>query len=105
MHVCVSYCEGGGVATSKCPKAQQHTVALLRVYREFPRQIAVLDAPYTYAGELHEGACEGAYDKPYYAHIHGLLKNYGIKMGQIPYNHACPVHPLDEFWHRRKSSA
>ena len=104
-HVCISYCEGGGVATSKCPEAQQRTVALLRVYREFPRQIAVLDAPYTYAGELRDGMREISYYEPYYAHIHGFGKNYGIKMGQVPYNHACPVHPLDEFWHRRKSSA
>lgn len=104
-HVCVSYCEGGGVATSFCPEEGCRKIALLRVYREFPRQIAIQDAPYTWAGAISQNEKDFTYYTPYYAATHGLYGHYGIGLGVIPYNHACPIHVCDDFWHRRQKSA
>jgi len=104
-HVCVSYCAGGGVATESCPHESCRTVALLRVLREFPRQICVEDAPYTFAGGLPKATQDFSYRAPYYAAIYGANKHYGIGMDIYPYNHACPVHVAEDFWHRRKSFA
>lgn len=100
-HVLIDYCEGGGVATENCPEDCRHQTALLRVLRSFPRQIKVLDAPYTYHGVYVEKGRELSNNEPYYAKNSETRQNYGVEMGIIPYNHVCPVHTGDAFWKRR----
>ncbi len=100
-HTLIDYCEGGGVACDKCPTECRHKVALLRVSRHFPRQIKVLDAPYSYGGECHEKKPFLTDNEPYYAQEGQTSSHYGIPMGVIPYNRICPQHTLDDFWDRR----
>lgn len=101
-HVCVDYCSCGGIACENCPAQQRSTVALLRIMRRFPRQIKVLDAPYTYGGPMDENRPDLLYNEPYYAISGGSKQNYGVGMDVVPFNRVCPVHGgADEFWRRR----
>lgn len=100
-HIAVSYCAAGGVATAHCPCEGCHTTALLRVTRTFPRQIQVLDAPYTYGGAVPNKGLEFSYNEPYYAVNYSSKQNFGIGMNITPYNHACTAHSAAPFWQRR----
>ena len=100
-HVLIDYCEGGGVASESCPEEHCHKTALLRVTRSFPRQIRVLDAPYSYGGYYIENGRELSENEPYYAGKYKTKQNFGIGMDVIPYNHVCPAHTGDAFWTRR----
>ena len=100
-HVCVDYCDHGGVASEGCPAECRHQTALLRVKRSFPYKIAVEDAPYTYDGAVGKMERNFTYDEPYYAVKYNSKQNFGVGKDVIPYNHACPVHTADAFWRRR----
>lgn len=101
-HVLVEYCSHGGVATEHCPEECRSKVALLRVRRAFPCQIRVLDAPYTFDGAYEPGGRTVAEDEPYYAAGYEPGVHFGIGLGVLPYNRACPAHGnADEFWRRR----
>lgn len=100
-HVLIDYCDGGGVATEDCPLEHRHQTALLRVTRSFPRQIKVLDAPYSYGGSFLEKGRELSENEPYYAGKYQTKQNFGIGMDVIPYNHVCGVHTGDSFLERR----
>ena len=101
-HVAVRYCDHGGVACENCPEEACHQTALLRVYRSFPRQVKVLDAPYTYGGRVATNERELSYNEPYYAANDETKQFYGIGMDVIPYNRICPAHTVrEEFWRRR----
>ena len=85
-----------------CPSEGCYTTALLRVSRRFPRQIKVLDAPYTYGGTVVEKERNLINNEPYYAVNYQSKQNFGVGMDIIPYNRICPVHTLpDPFWSRR----
>jgi membrane peptidoglycan carboxypeptidase len=100
-HICVRYCDGGGVATDECPDECCHTTALIRVSRRFPRQIKVLDAPYTYVGPIDKKQQNISNNEPYYAQNYESKQYFGIGMGIVPYNRFCPGHEEDPFWERR----
>ncbi len=100
-HVCVEYCDHGGVATESCPTECRYQTALLRVKRSFPYKIAVEDAPYTYDGRISETGRKFIYNEPYYAVNYNSKQNFGIGKEVVPYNHACPAHTADAFWRRR----
>jgi penicillin-binding protein 1A len=103
-HVCVSYCRAGGVATSHCPQQECHQTALVRVMRQFPRQIKVLDAPYTWAGNVPETEQYLSDNEPYYALNYQTRQYFGIGMDIAPYNRICPFHTVaDPFWSRRSA--
>ena len=103
-HVLVDYCDCGGVATESCPYEHRFKTALLRVSRSFPRQIKVLDAPYSYDGDYQEKGRTLSNNEPYYANKYETKQNFGIGMDVIPYNHACPVHTENDFWRRREGA-
>lgn len=100
-HICVRYCEHGGVATEYCPVESCREIALLRVRRSFPRQVKIEDAPYTYGGGVPKIGREFAYNEPYYAIFDSSKRYYGIGMNVIPYNRFCPAHTQISFWRRR----
>ena len=100
-HVLIDYCTCGGIATDACPVEQCHKTALLRVSRSFPRQIKVLDAPYSYGGAYVEKERKLSNNEPYYANKYEIKQNFGIGIDVVPYNHICPVHKQDPFWRRR----
>jgi len=100
-HVTIDYCGAGGIATPHCAPEGCKKVALLRVTRSFPRQIKVLDAPYSYGGPYLEKGQYLSYNEPYYSNNTETKRYFGIGLDVVPFNHACPVHTLDEFWHRR----
>ncbi len=100
-HTLIDYCDCGGVATENCPQEHCHKTALLRVSRNFPRQIKVLDAPYSYGGAYVEKERELSRNEPYYANKYETKQNFGIGLDVIPYNHVCPAHTEDAFWRRR----
>ncbi|MBE6701862.1 MAG: hypothetical protein E7585_00400 [Ruminococcaceae bacterium] len=101
-HVEVRYCGHGGVAGVFCPEETCYTTALLRVVRRFPRQIKVLDAPYTYGGSVGESEQYLSSNEPYYAKNYQSKQNFGIGMDVTPYNRICPAHMAsDAFWRRR----
>lgn len=102
-HVLVDYCAGGGIANADCPAETRHPVALLRVTREFPRQIYVVDAAFTYGGTPPEKGLGLTSNEPYYAQKHSSKHFFGIGMDETPYNRACPGHETSEFWERRIS--
>ena len=104
-HVLIDYCDGGGVACPTCPEEARHQVALVRVTRQFPRPIRVLDAPYTWAGECPEKQPNLPDNAPYYALNFENNRNFGIGMGVIPYNRMCPEHAEDPFFRRRSFGA
>lgn len=100
-HTLIDYCDCGGIATENCPEEHCHKTALLRVSRNFPRQIKVLDAPYSYGGTYVEKERELSKNEPYYANKYETKQNFGIGLDVIPYNHVCPAHTEDAFWRRR----
>ncbi len=100
-HVCISYCEHGGVATQHCPEEGCRKTALLRVSRQFPREIYVEDAPYTWGGAALNIEQIFSYNEPYYANLSDSNRFFGIRPGLSPYNRACPVHTEAPFWRRR----
>ncbi|MBR2011292.1 MAG: transglycosylase domain-containing protein [Clostridia bacterium] len=100
-HTLIDYCECGGVATENCPAEHCHKTALLRVTRSFPRQIRVLDAPYSYGGAYVKKERELSENEPYYANKYETKQNFGIGLDVMPYNHVCPAHTEDTFWRRR----
>ena len=100
-HVKVRYCNHGGVAASDCPEETCHTTALLRVKRSFPRQIKVLDAPFTYDGEVPQKERYLRNNEPYYAEKYQTKQNFGIGLDIVPYNRICPGHEDEGFWERR----
>ncbi len=100
-HVCVEYCDHGGVATESCPAQCRYLTALLRVKRRFPYQIAVADAPYTWDGSALKTERNFTYNEPYYAAKYNSKQNFGVGKDIVPYNHACTLHDMDEFWERR----
>ncbi len=101
-HVCISYCVRGGVATDECPADGCHTVALVRALRRFPRQIKVLDAPYTYGGAVVAKERKLSDNEPYYAINYQTKQNFGVGMDVLPYNRICPGHGDEaSFWQRR----
>lgn len=101
-HVPVTYCRCGGVACEDCPQEDCYTVGLLRVFRTFPRQIQVLDAPYTCDGSPARKGLQLSSNEPYYAINHQDDRFFGMAMGLEPFNRICPVHTVsDAFWRRR----
>lgn len=100
-HVLVDYCTGGGIANADCPAETRRPVALLRVTREFPRQIYVVDAAFTYGGLPPEKGHGLINNEPYYAQNYGSKHFFGIGMDEVPYNRACPGHETNDFWERR----
>jgi penicillin-binding protein 1A len=104
-HVCVRYCEHGGIASADCDAKGCRTVSLVRVQREFPRQIHVQDAPYTYVLDPLTIERNLNRNEPYYANIYNSNANYGIGIGETPFNHSCPVHESEDFWQRRTEIA
>ncbi len=88
-HVLVSYCRGKGVACEDCPPENCYNTALLWIERHFPRQIRVLDAPYTYGGVCRRKGRELTNNEPYYANFYDSKQNFGIEMGLVPYNRMC----------------
>ena len=104
-HVLIDYCDGGGVACPSCPEETRHGVALLRVTRQFPRPIRVLDAPYTWVGDCPEKRPDLPNNAPYYALNFENNRNFGIGMDVIPYNRMCPEHGEDPFFRRRAFGA
>ena len=100
-HALIDYCECGGVATENCPAEHCHKTALLRVTRSFPRQIRVLDAPYSCGGAYVKKERELSKNEPYYANKYETKQNFGIGLDVIPYNHVCPAHTEETFWRRR----
>ena len=104
-HVLIDYCDGGGVACPSCPEETRHGVALLRVERQFPRPIRVLDAPYTWVGDCLEKRPDLPNNAPYYALNFDNNRNFGIGMDVIPYNRMCPEHGEDPFFRRRAFGA
>lgn len=101
-HALIDYCEEGGVATSACPEEMRHKVALLRLTRQFPRPIRVLDAPYTCVGSSIEKQLNLSDNAPYYAEMFDKNRNFGIGIDVIPYNRACSKHGENAFLARRK---
>jgi len=104
-HVLIDYCAAGGVATEHCPTEGRHSIALLRVTRRFPRQIRVLDAPYSYGGICRINGRILSFNEPYYAEAGETKRYYGIGLDVTPYNRACPVHGEDAFWEKRLNIA
>ncbi|MBR6726982.1 MAG: transglycosylase domain-containing protein, partial [Clostridia bacterium] len=95
-HTVITYCRHGGVACEDCPAEDCYQVGLLRVLRRFPRQIRVLDAPYTCNGSASKNGRELSFNEPYYAEIGQTKRFYGIEMGAVPFNRICPVHTINE---------
>ncbi len=101
-HTLIDYCEGGGVATRFCDATCCEKIALLRVMRNFPRQIKIEDAPYTFGGEVPYLERYFSSNEPYYAITDEAKRYYGIGMGVVPFNRICPVHAEKaDFWDRR----
>lgn len=100
-HVLIDYCEGGGIACPECPEEMRHETALIRVTRQFPRPIRVLDAPFTWVGECSEKQLNLTDNAPYYAEMFDKNRNFGIGMDVTPYNRVCPEHTKDAFFRRR----
>ena len=103
-HVCVEYCDHGGVATECCPHECLFRTALLRVKRRFPYAVAVEDAGYTWDGNVLDMGRNFTYNEPYYAVKYDYKQKYGIGKDVVPYNHACQAHTADSFWQRREGA-
>ncbi|MBQ9099662.1 MAG: transglycosylase domain-containing protein [Clostridia bacterium] len=102
-HVLISYCSQGGVACENCPPEECQYSALLRISRSFPRQVKVLDAPYTYGGPVIKKEHHLTNNEPYYVENDRSKRNVGVGMDVIPYNRLCPFHSCtDNFWRRRQ---
>ncbi len=100
-HVCVSYCAHGGVACENCPPEQCYTVGLIQVKRQFPREIYVEDAPYTYVGPVSGSGQNLTKNEPYYANLYDSNRFFGIRPDISPFNRVCPAHTQEDFWRRR----
>ncbi len=100
-HTLVDYCDTGGVSCENCPSEHRHAVALIRVSRDFPRQIHVLDAAYTCTETAPAKEPNFTSNTPYYLQNENSNRFVGIGMEEIPFNRACPGHADEDFWERR----
>ncbi len=92
-HVLVDYdTKTKAVACSGCPKEDIIQVGLLDIpTRNFPRQVTVVDAQYTYRKMIDGVQMSTDNNLPFYATI--LDGNYSGRTGSgVQYNHACGKH-------------
>ncbi len=91
-HVLCDYDAENGVNCGYCPKESLHQVALIRVNRQFPRQVTVTDAQYVYGGDPTLYTPEENTELPYF----GSVENgyHGISNAAKPFNRACTEHRI-----------
>ncbi len=103
-HLTVRYdTASGGVVIGQCPEANTVAVGLIKVEREFPMQIYVTDAQYTWRDIGKDILPATSPTIPFYANI--LQKDIycGISKTDIQYNRACREHFNYFIWKDEKS--
>ena len=93
-HVLVNYDKvTGGIACEYCPEQNIVQVALVRVNRDFPINIKIIDAEYSYM-DLGAASPGGTAYQPFYTPALALGHYTGYSKGETTtqYNHACTEH-------------
>lgn len=91
VHVEATICtDSNQIAGPYCPSDHTRTVGLLNFKREFPYQITITDAQYTYL-PLLTGSCATG-DVPVYQSLLGEGMYAGTSGVERPMNHICSVH-------------
>ena len=95
-HVAVKYCTSGhGVASGDCPSGSLKTVALVKVTtRNFPIQVTVIDAQYTYRPLTVGRKVTASYNKPFFTNElrSGTYAGISSSSSSTQYNHYCTSH-------------
>ena len=90
-HILVDYDEeNGGVSHGFCPAESLKKIALIQVERQFPKQIYVADAQYTYLVDPTAIAPSPQENTAYYASQ--ISAHVGRSSVKIPFHRSCPLH-------------
>ncbi len=103
-HLTVNYdTVGGGIIIGDCPDIGKKTVGLINVKREFPIQIYVTDAQYTWRDIGKDILPETSPTLPFYANLLPKDTYCGISKTDVQYNRACRNHFNYFVWKDEKS--
>ncbi|MBQ8433046.1 MAG: transglycosylase domain-containing protein [Clostridia bacterium] len=80
-----------GISHGFCPEADVIRVALLRIQRQFPKQILVMDAQYVYAGDPLTMPANPS-EKHAYFQDRGIV---GLSHNGVPFHRSCPKHQTE----------
>ena len=102
-HVLVEYdTENKGIAVGECFPENTVKVGLLLVERDFPMQLYVTDAQYTWRDIGNNILPETSPELPFYNNIYGENSYSGISYGGYQYNRACREHFNYFEWKKRQ---
>ncbi len=104
-HLTVSYdTVSGGVVIGECPSTNIKAVGLINVVREFPMQIYVTDAQYTWRNIGNEILPETSAALPFYSNLLPKDTYSGISKTDVQYNRACREHFNYFEWKKKQES-
>ncbi len=110
-HIMVDYdYVEGAIACEWCPPENIKQVALVNVQRDFPMEIAVVDAQYCYRELPYDVLPFSTKYRPYYYNLcikekneeEGIYPNYvGYTSGPVHFNRTCTTHFNKAEWQRK----
>jgi hypothetical protein len=101
-HVLVDYdVVEGAIACEWCPPENITQVALVKVDRKFPIEIAVVDAQYAYIELPFDVLPFGTKYRPYYYNLGGKDYYVGYTSGPVHFNRTCTAHFDKAEWQKK----
>ena len=101
-HVLVDYDSvEGAIACEWCPPENITQVALVKVDRKFPIEVAVVDAQYAYIELPFDVLPFGTKYRPYYYNLGGKDYYVGYTSGPVHFNRTCSAHFDKAEWQKK----
>ncbi len=101
-HVMVDYdYVEGAIACEWCPPENIKQVAMIKVDRKFPIDIAVVDAQYVYMELPYDVMPYSTVYRPYYYNLGGKQYYVGYTSGPVHYNRTCSAHFNRTEWQKK----
>jgi hypothetical protein len=89
------------IACEWCPPENITQVAMIKVDRQFPIEVAVVDAQYVYMDLPYDVLPFGTVYRPYYYNIGNKEYYVGYTSGPVHYNRTCSAHCNKTEWQKK----
>jgi hypothetical protein len=89
------------IACEWCPPENITQVAMIKVDRQFPIEVAVVDAQYVYMDLPYDVLPFGTVYRPYYYNIGNKEYYVGYTSGPVHYNRTCSAHFNKTEWQKK----
>ena len=101
-HIMVDYdYVEGAIACEWCPSQNIKQVALIKVDRQFPINVSVIDAQYAYIELPYDVMPYSTKYRPYYFNLGGGEYYVGYTSGPVQYNRTCSAHFNKTEWQKK----